>query len=64
MLLISPNVIILLNVAAMTWDGIMIILAIPFATMDRIQENRVGVIQDGTENVVTNVRIFIDPVCF
>lgn len=48
----------------MTWDGIMIILAIPFATMDRIQENRVGVIQDGTENVVTTVRIFIDPVCF
>ena len=51
---------VLRNVPAMTWEMIMIILAIQFATMDHIQGNRVAVIQDGMGNVVTTVRIFID----
>lgn len=51
---------VLRNVPAMTWEMIMIILAIQFATMDHIQDNHVGVIQDGMGNVVTTVPIFID----
>ena len=54
------NVRILKHVPQRTWHINMIILAIQFATMDHIQDNRVGVIQDGTENVATTVRMFID----
>lgn len=59
--IISPqNVKVSKYVPQMTWEMIMIILAIQFATMDHIQDNHVGVIQDGMGNVVTTVRIFFD----